>query len=159
MAETVNQGSETTATEQQEKTFTQAELDKIVAERLTRERAKYSDYEAIQKKAARLDQLEEASKSELQKATERATALQEELDALKSAEALRKIRETVANETGVPASLLTAGTAEECAEQAKAIMAFAKPGAYPTVKDGGEAKAGANKTSTRQQFAEWFNKQ
>ena len=155
--ETVNQGNGNQ--EGADKTFTQAELDKIVTERLTRERAKYSDYEALAKKAARLDQLEEASKTELQKATEKVASLQTELDALKSAETVRKMREKVSEETGVPMGLLTAGTEEECAAQAKAIMDFAKPGAYPTVKDGGEPKSGPKKQATRDQFAEWFNKQ
>lgn len=160
MAETVNQGNEIeTNVEQEEKTFTQAELDRIVTDRLSRERAKYADYDALSKKAAKLDQLEEASKTELQKATDRASALQAELDALKSAETLRVMRETISAETGVPATLLTAGTEEECKEQAKAILAFAKPEAYPKVRDGGEVKSGPSKTTTRQQFADWFNKQ
>ena len=156
MEETVNQ-VQTDAT--QEKTFTQAELDKIVADRLTRERAKYADYDALSKKAARLDQLEEASKTELQKATEKAAALQTELDALKSAETLRTMREKVSKETGVPVELLTAGSEEECTEQAKRIIAFAKPGAYPHMRDGGEVRSGKSKESTRDQFAKWFNSQ
>ena len=40
MAETVNQEQNT----EPEKTFTQAELDAIVGDRLKRERAKYADY-------------------------------------------------------------------------------------------------------------------
>lgn len=159
MEETVNQGIGIENAEQEEKTFTQADLDRIVTERLSRERAKYSDYDALSKKAARLDQLEEASKAELQKATEKASALQAELDALKSAETLRVMRETISAETGVPAALLTAGTEEDCRDQAKAILAFAKPDAYPAVRDGGEAKSGPRKATTRQQFADWFNKQ
>lgn len=156
--ETVNQENQIGA-EEEGRTFTQAELDRIVAERLTRERAKYADYDALSKKAAKLDQLEEASKTELQKANEKAAALQSELDALKSAETLRTMREKISKETGVPMSLLTATTEEDCTAQAKAIMEFAKPGAYPAVKDGGEARSGARKQSTREQFAEWFGKQ
>ena len=51
---------------------TQEDLDIIVGERLKREREKYADYEALKEKAAKYDQAEEASKSELQKATEKA---------------------------------------------------------------------------------------
>lgn len=51
------------------KTFTQAELDKIVADRVKRvERSKQADYDDLRKKASQLDKLEEASKSDLEKA-------------------------------------------------------------------------------------------
>ena len=155
MNETVNQVNE--ATETAEKTFTQAEVDAIVGDRLKRDRAKYADYEELKEKAGRLDAIEEAAKSELQKATERAAALQTELDTMKRADAVRQIRESVAAETGVPAYLITAETEEEAKKQAEEILKFARPSDYPTVKDAGEvAKTG--KPTTRQQFAEWAAK-
>lgn len=49
---------------------------KQLAERL--ERAKPADYDELKAKAARLDELEEASKSEIQKAIDRATAAEAE---------------------------------------------------------------------------------
>jgi len=55
-----------------EKSFSQAELDKIIAERLKREREKYADYGDLQKAAAKLAEIEEANKSELEKLQERA---------------------------------------------------------------------------------------
>lgn len=146
MDETVNQVQ--TGAEQEERTFTQAEVDKIVAERLSRERAKYADYDALSKKAAKVDELVETSKT-----------MRTELDALKSAETLRSMREKVSKETGVPMDLLTAKTEEECTEQAKRIMEFAKPGAYPQLQDGGEPKSGPSKQTTREQFAKWFDAQ
>ena len=91
MSETVNQ--ENVATE---KTFTQDEVNAFVGERLAREREKYADYEALKEKAAKYDQAEEASKSELQKATERAEKLESELNGLKKANEIRQIRDKVA---------------------------------------------------------------
>jgi len=82
-------------------------------------------------------------------------AVQAELDGMKQAEAVRLVREKVAGETTVPASLLTGDTEEACKEQAKAILAFAQPGGYPNVKDGGEP-TGSGKTATRDLFADWF---
>ncbi len=41
--------------EQQEKTFTQAELDSIVKDRLAREKGKYADYEELKAKATKFD--------------------------------------------------------------------------------------------------------
>lgn len=159
MNETVNQENMTPETEQQtqntDRTFSQADVDRIVADRLSRERSKYSDYDQIKDKAAKFDEMEEASKTELQKATERADILQKELDAMKKAAVVREIRSKVSKETGVPESLLTATTEDACKEQAEAIKAFADP-AYPKVKDGGETPH-SNKQSTRQQFAVWAN--
>lgn len=157
MSETVNQGNTTTTQETEQKTFTQEELNAIVNDRLGRQKAKFADYDDLKAKAEKFDKLEEASKSELQKATEKATALQSELDAMKRQSELREIREKVAKETGVTANLLTGDTEEACVEQAKAILEFAgAQKGYPAVKDGGEAGGNIN-SSTRQQFADWFN--
>lgn len=155
--ETVNQEVNATQ-EQQEAKFTQADLDRIVKDRLTREREKYGDYDALKAKADKFDEIEEASKTELQKATEKAKALQDELDAFKKAESLRTMREKVAHDTGVPASLLTAESEDACKEQAKQILEFSRPSGYPQVRDGGEVRT-SGKKSTRDSFAEWFNNQ
>ena len=160
--ETVNQGinaaNDGSQTESANTTFTQEDVDRIVGERLARERAKYADYETIREKAAKFDQAEEASKSELQKATERAEKLQAQLDSYQKAETVRRIHDEVAAETGVPAHLLTGETKEDCEAQAKAIMSFAKPSGYPNVKDAGETLRG-NSGATRDQFNDWFNEQ
>ena len=79
MSETVNQEATTTTATEPERTFTQTEVDAIVRDRLQRERNKYADYEAYKEKAEKFDAAEEAQKSELQKATERASALEAEL--------------------------------------------------------------------------------
>lgn len=155
--ETVNQEVNATQ-EQQEAKFTQADLDRIVKDRLTREREKYGDYDALKAKADKFDEIEEASKTELQKATEKAKALQDELDAFKKAESLRTMREKVAHDTGVPVNLLTAESEDACKEQAKQILEFSRPSGYPQVKDGGEVRT-TGKKSTRDSFAEWFNNQ
>ena len=149
--------NKTVETGNTEKTFTQAELDAIVGERLSRERAKYSDYEELKGKAAKYDEAEEAQKTELQKATKKATSLEAELTALKKAEEIRGIREKVSKETGVPINLITAETEEACSEQAKAIAEFATPSGYPKVKDGGEPSK-YSKPSTRDIFSQWASK-
>lgn len=141
--------------ENQERTFTQEELDAIVQDRLKRERDKYSDYDALKEKAEQYDAEKEAEKSELEKATERAAALQAELDGMKHLNEVRALRDKVALQTGVPATLLSADTEEELMEQANKILEFAKPNAYPAVKDGGEVTHNVGKRTAKQQFAEW----
>ena len=144
-----------TTEQTEERTFTQAELNAIVQKRVGELTAKYENYEELKEKAAKFDEAEEASKTELQKVTEKANSLQKELDSIKSAEAARLIRDEVAKETGVPAHLLTGGTKEECEAQAKDIMAFAKPGMLPTVPDSGEVRNTGIKGEARDQFADW----
>lgn len=141
--------------ESQERTFTQDELNAIVGKRLAEEKNKYADYDVLKAKAEKFDEAEEASKSELQKATERANALETELNGLKKAEEVRLMREKVANETGIPSNLLTGSSEEECKAQAEAIKAYATPSGYPKVKDGGEMPKPTG--STKQQFADFMS--
>lgn len=150
--ETVNQEQATNVNE--EKTFTQAELDQIISDRLKREREKYQDYESLREKAQKLDQIEEDAKTELQKAQERAEKLQAELSTMKHTEEVRVIRDKVAQATGVPASLLTGDTEEACNEQAAGILSFKTSVGYPTIKDGGEIQI-SNKVDARTAFNEW----
>lgn len=124
MNETVTQEARTTAAgEQQEpRTFTQEEVNSIVADRLSRERAKYADYDDLKAKASQYD------------------TTKAQLDALNSANARRDMIARVAAATGCPAELLTGDTEEACTAQAQAITAFAKtqqPAGYPNVRDGG----------------------
>ena len=159
MENTVNQdvttNEPTQTTEQNERTFTQAEMDNVIAERLKRERAKYTDYEELKAKAEKFDEIEEANKTELQKATERANELEAKLTSLEKQNEIRSIREKIANETGVPVGLLTGEDEESCKTQAQSILEFAKPTGYPPVKDGGEITHNQTRTA-KEGFSEWF---
>ena len=61
------------------KTFTQEQVDNIVRERLARAKATPpADYDELKAKAARLDEIEDAQKSELERITEQATKAQKD---------------------------------------------------------------------------------
>lgn len=144
------------------KTFTQDEMNKIVSERVKKERAKYEGFDEIKDKAAKFDELQEASKSELQKAEDKATKLEKELNDMKAAESIRKAKATVSEETGIPVELLSGETEDACKEQANAIKEFvaqeierARMNGYPIVRDAGESKP-LGSHSTRDQFADWM---
>lgn len=144
--ETVNQENNTPATE--EKTFTQAELNAIVSDRLAREREKYVGFDEFKAKAEKFDAAEDAAKIDLEKAREEAEKYKTELDAIKQAETVRNVREKVATEKSIPANLLTGNTEEECAAQADAILAWrGQQNKYPNVRDGGETRHMAGNTS------------
>ena len=95
-----------------------------------------------------------ADKGALEEITARANALQAELDSMKRSEEIRVMCAKVSSEHNVPADLLTGETEEACAEQAKAILAFAKPSGYPSVRDGGEIHTQPS-TQARDKFAAW----
>ena len=155
---TDNQNSQENATTTTEdKTFTQAEVNSFLKKEKEKLLAKYEGFEDFKAKAEKLDEIEAANKTELEKANEEVEKLRKQLDEIKTAETVREVRENVAKETGIPAHLLTGETKEECEAQAAAIADFAKPAPYPAVKDGGEIN-NIGKSTTRQQFAEWSSK-
>lgn len=158
MAETVNQETAVTAgapeaAEAQARTFTQAEMDAIIGDRLARERAKYSDYESLKARAAELENRENA----LKEAQKTATELRQQVESLQKNIDIRNAREKVASETGVPAGLLTGETEEDCRTQAEALRNWrGQQPNYPETSDGGEARGIAG-GKTRDQFASWFS--
>ena len=91
--------------------------------------------------------------NELTEAQKQIDALTSELNGMKNAESIRLMREKVAAEKKIPASLLSGETEEVCAKQADDILAFAKP-SYPSIRDGGEL-SNPPTTSTRDKFAAW----
>lgn len=95
------------------KTFTQAELDTIVQDRVRRESAKFEDYSDLKAKAARLDEAEEASKTELQKITDRATTAETAVETA-NARVDRIIRQ----------SAITAEAASQGAADAETVVAL-----------------------------------
>lgn len=98
---------------QPDKTFTQADLDAKIAERLKRERAKYADYDDLKGKAGQYDALLAASQSDQERAVEKARA-----EARKEAEQATAARyaghlvqtrfEAVAAAKGVPSATVAA---------------------------------------------------
>lgn len=122
-----------------EKTFTQEQVDKIVQERLAR--AKQSvpdDYESLKAKAAKLDEIEEANKSEFDKLTEKYTALEKEHQQLVHDNERRAWAAEVSKEKGVPASILRGDTKEELEAHAQAILDSGLSH-YGSAPDNGEA--------------------
>lgn len=134
-----------------DKTFTQADVERIVAERLSRERKqtaeRYADYDQLKAKAAEAD----ASKSDLQKLADRVTAAEKRAA---DAEA-KQMRAEVAQAKGLTAAQakrLTGSTKEELEQDADDLLAAfggkkdaPKPDTDPKGEagDGGEDDAGA----------------
>ncbi len=115
----------------EEKKFTQADVDAIVEGRLAREKQKYADYEDLKAKASEYEKLKDSNRTDAEKNAERIAALEQQLAESAKEKTVTQVRNKVAQETGVPASLLTGEDEETCKKQAKAIKDFAKPTTYP----------------------------
>lgn len=105
-------GTTSTATDEFRPIESQADLDAVIRDRLSRERQKYADYKDLKAKAAKLDELEAANQSELERASSKATAAEAERDDAR-AEALR-LRVAVEHGIGVEdADLFLTGRDED----------------------------------------------
>lgn len=94
-----------------ERTFTQAELEREIRQRLTRERQKYADYDELKAAAARLAEIEEANKTDAQKAADELARAKAEAAAAKAevARARAEVRLiTLAAKAGVDSELAAA---------------------------------------------------
>lgn len=115
-------------TEQQpaEKTFTQADVDRLLGERLARAKEKFADYDDLKAAAAELKNIKDANKSESQKLSDQIAALHKQLadkDAEVSTLSLKTLRAEVAATKGVPAGRLQGTTKEEIEADAEAYLA------------------------------------
>lgn len=115
----------------EEKKFTQADVDAIVEGRLARQKQKYADYDDLKETARKYEQLKNSNKTDAEQNAERIAALEQQLAESAKEKTVEQVRNKVAQETGVPASLLTGEDEETCKKQAKAIKDFAKPTTYP----------------------------
>jgi len=120
------------------KTFTQAEVDQIVKDRLARERAKFADYDDLKARAAEADK----SKSQLDKMQEQLDTMSRRAEASERAATIRE----VADELKISvkqASRLTGKTKEELLADGREFLAdFAPKGGASSADNGGKDGAG-----------------
>lgn len=154
------------------KTFTQEEIDRIIADRVNREREKFKDYGDLKKKAEAHDQLIASQQTEQEKILARAEAAEKRAAELEKAEQDRLLREETAKKVedwktkiaadpkfeGVPPSALRGSTEEELREHATQLKALIPPptdprrGAY--VPSEGVHTGGSGSQDPRELFAQ-----
>lgn len=108
----------------------QEDLNRIIQERLAREREKFAGFDDIKAKAEQFDALQEQNKTDLQKEQERAAAAEKR--AIKAE--LKALRADVAITKGVPPNLLSGSTKEELEASAVALLAFKGEQPAPVVR-------------------------
>jgi len=108
------------------KSFTQEQVNALIAEAKRKEREKIpTDYDDLKAKASKLDQLEQESKTELQKALDKATALETELTGYKTKEQVSAWAADVVKGSDIPASVLRGSTKEELEQHFEQLKALA----------------------------------
>lgn len=112
------QGKE--GTKEFEAITSQEDFDKAIQARIARERAKFTDYDELKAKADKLTEIENANKTETEKAQTALAEAQAQLAELTAA----KTRAEVAAAKGIPAELLSGSTQAELEASADALIAF-----------------------------------
>lgn len=112
---TAEAGEQQPNQEQAESTFSQEDVNRIVQERLQREREKYSDYDELKAAAERAQELE-AEK----------TTLAERVAEFEAKEEQQKLVNSVAEATGIPAAALKGDTKEELEAHAEVLKSLMK---------------------------------
>lgn len=137
----------------------QDELNKIISARIERERAKYAGFDDLKAKAARLDEIEAASKTEAEKMAERLAEAEQS-----AAQAQREaLRFKIASKFGVTdddADLFLTGTDEETlTKQAERLAARAEESGKPRAPkpDPNQGRpGGAGPKTAANSFADFF---
>jgi hypothetical protein len=120
----------------QDRTFTQGDVNRIIDDRLKRERQKFSDYDALKERAEKWAEHEEAQKSELERAQDAATKAEAERDAALSE----------ANDRLIQSAFVAEAAKAGVAHPADAFN-LADIGSV-TINDGGEVEGAAEAIAT-----------
>ena len=127
----------------------QEQLDGVLKSRLAREREKvrgqFSDYDELKQAAAKYRELQDAEKSDLQRANERIAELEASAKKRDEADRLRELRSKVSRATGVPAELISGSDEDSMTTFAKSVAEFAKRPSAPRLSEAGTQAAPADK--------------
>jgi DNA polymerase III delta prime subunit len=157
---TDNVGAENPTIEgsEQEKTFTQEEVNRLVGKARKEASNKNEKYEMYKSAYQELEQIKEANMSELEKAQDKASKLEAELKAIRQEQEVASLRREIAETSGIPAGVLRGNTREEIEAHAEELAkAFHQPSAPVVGSDG----LYSNKTkgkSNADLFAEVFER-
>lgn len=134
---------------------TQEELDRHDARIRRATKEKYASYDEYKEKAELYDQLQEASKTELQKAQDELSQLKAELKERTDREEREALRKSVAEQTGVPVELLRGDDEEEMTAHAETLKKYLKTTSAPHVGSDGYTPTQSANLENRDRFAQF----
>lgn len=139
-----NEDTQPQEKEEANKTFTQEEVDALIKKRLARAKNDVpSDYEELKKKASKFDELQNANKTELEKANEELAELRADIAQRDEAARIQKLKDEVSKDTGVPVSLISGKTKEEMKNFAREVAEYAKKDSAPVLTKSGKFAHGS----------------
>lgn len=128
---------------------TQADLDRIVENRLQRERAKYANYDQLKADSEKLG----AVVAERDSYKNKLDTANGELAQLRGEKQVREWAQEISQETGVPADVIRGNTKEEMLAHAQSLEKYVSVSA-PVVRSDGKAPSQPAAASTRDMFAQ-----
>lgn len=135
-AATPQGGDQNPSAEGSGKTFTQEEVNAMLAREKREQQAKYRDYDKYKAAYDEAQKRADAEKSELQQATERAEKAEAEAAALKAKQERAGWVAAVSKETGVPEAALHGETEDEVRACADALKGYFDKPSAPVVQTG-----------------------
>lgn len=139
----------------QPSTFTQEQLNTILAEDRRKNSAKFADYDELKRKAAEFDKAADANKTELQKALDRATAAESKVAGFEAKQQQAEWAHEVSTATGVPADVLRGSTKEELQAHAELLKPAYTATPRRTSTPPGTPPEGSEKSRAAAALREW----
>ena len=124
----------------------QEDFDRALAKRLERERSKFADYDSLREKASKLAAIEEAGKTEAQKAADRIKAAEERAAAAERRAAefeQTALKTRIAAEMGVIPEVVNGTDEESMRASAQRVLDWAAQGKRPVPKPSSLASGSA----------------
>jgi len=143
-----NKEEQKTESKTEQKTFSQDQLNALVADAKRKEREKFADYDDLKTKAATLDEIEQSSKTETQKALDKAAELETELNKYRTKDQVTQWAAEITKDSEIPASVLRGSTKEELEQHFEELKGLAPkpkrtsaPAGTPSGESGSRAVA------------------
>lgn len=135
------------------KAFTQEQVNALLADQKRKLGEKFADYDDVKAKASKLDQLEQDSKSELQKLLDENTELKTKVGSFEQEKQVTAWAAEIVKDSTIPASVLRGNTKEELEAHFKDLQELApkpKRTPVPTGQPSGEGTGSRAATALRE---------
>ncbi len=110
--------------QEEQKSFTQEQVNALLAQQKRSVAEKFADYDDVKAKAEKLDQIEQSSKSELQKLAEENATLKTRVESFERDQQVKQWAAEIVKDSPVPASALRGTTREELEAHFKELEAL-----------------------------------
>lgn len=141
--------------QEESKTLSQDQVNALLAKQKREIAEKFADYDDVKAKAAKLDELEQSSKTELQKLAEENATLKSRVESFERDQQVKKWAAEITKDSPVPASALRGSTREELESHFKELEALIpkqqqKRSVVPPGKPSGEGTGSRAAAALRQ---------